>query len=237
MRSIAITRVIICLFRTHMTIVKWNGAKRRCSGKGTRCNIQSALTHTKAPLYNLQTCALTPDLVRWWQPNAKVCVCALCVCVWRLDLRKGWASKITFIVQGGHPENIFERGGTFLGQEDLPGEGKARLWHTHTHTRQEPKLRRVNRKWAPVFPELADGFRRFREIRPADVPSHIPSSTTEVCTLSAASWRHRSPLSTAKHVCHCVCVSAHVTDNDASTITHTHTLTHIQSDNPGWAVV
>lgn len=236
MRSIAITRVIICLLRTHMTIVKWNGAKRRCSGKGTRCNIQSALTHTKAPLYNLQTCALTPDLVRWWQPNAKVCVCALCVCVWRLDLRKGWASKITFIVQGGHPENIFERGGTFLEQEDLPGEGKARLWHTHTHA-PRAKVEACEPEMGACLPGAGRRIQKVQRDPTCRRSQPIPSSTTEVCTLSAASWRHRSPLSTAKHVCHCVCVSAHVTDNDASRITHTHTLTHIQSDNPGWAVV
>lgn len=43
--------------------------------------------------------------------------------------------KITFIVQGGHPENIFEKDGTFLGQEAVWGDERARLCDTHTHAR------------------------------------------------------------------------------------------------------
>ncbi len=69
-------------------------------------------------------------------------------------------------------------------------------------------------------------------------PAVLPA--TEVCTLSAASWRHCSPPSKAKHVCHhvcvCVCVCVYMWliwcfHNNA----HTHT--YIQSDNPGPAVV
>lgn len=102
--------------------------------------------------------------------------------------------------------------------------------HTHTHKHTVAKsqgLSHVNRKWPPVLPEPTDGFRRFRDIRPADVPSRVPSSATEVCGVSAASWRHCSPPSTTKHVCHymSVGVCVHVTDSDASTITHTHART------------
>lgn len=62
--------------------------------------------------------------------NSTLCVCAF---------TKAMASKITCIVQGGHPENVLEKDGTFLGQEALLGKGKARLSRTHarTHTRLE----------------------------------------------------------------------------------------------------
>lgn len=66
-------------------------------------------------LYRMSLCAC--------ELNKATCVC-MCVNVC-VDVTG--ASKITFIVQGGHPENIFKEDGTFLGQEALQGEGRARL--------------------------------------------------------------------------------------------------------------
>lgn len=117
------------------------------------------------------------------------------------------ASKIACIVQGGHPENILERDGTFLGQEALLGRGKAGLSHTLTHT---AVWKPVNRKWVTVLPEPTDGFRGFRDFRPADVPSCVPSAAAEVCgiletSLTSFTGKTRRSLcmSTGVYVCAC----------------------------------
>lgn len=149
---------IICLFRYTWHCLNeqnWGQNEDDLGDKHEAAFSQLSQTHTKDPLSKLQTCSLTPDLVRWCQWNAKILLCLVtCLCVhvnWIMppvcasvcalmslcvDVEgvSERASKITFIVQGGHPENIFEKDGTFLGQEALQREGRARLWHTHAHT-------------------------------------------------------------------------------------------------------
>lgn len=140
----------------------------------------------------------------------------VCVCV------KAMASKITCIVQGGHPENILERDGTFLGQEALLGKGKARLSHTLTHT---PVWNPVNRKWATVLPEPTDGFRGFRDFRPADGPSCVPSAAAEVCGILEtwlASFTSKTRMSLYECGCVCMCMWLIMMPLQAHTLTHTH---------------